>query len=446
MARASPILTETAGAAAATILKYELLDSDHLVLAAFSGGADSAALCLILRQLGYRVVLGHVDHAMRADSVADAEHCRAAATRWGVPIHITRLEKPPPTEALARRDRYEALQRMAAETGADRIATGHTLDDQAETVKMRLHRGGFGLGIPYKRGCIVRPLLEIRRSATESVCRQQDFSYLTDPTNADLRYARNRVRRELKQAGDETILDLARVADASRAEVEAMTQVALDISTEAVTVEDDLVFVDRSIAEHSPEARAAVLRMVLSRLEIDAGSRLIDDLLTKVLPVTGSRLDLPGGLVAWTEADYLVIGDPAPVGDLPETDVRSSGLTRCPEWGLDVEIFRQASVEFTKDGREEFFDETRLDGPLKIRAWQPGDRFQPLGMQGAKKLQDFFVDAKVPKRSRDGIPILVCGDRIAWVVGHRIDDRFKVTDGSREAVRIRIIRAGGSGG
>lgn len=443
MVGASPSLTEAAQAAAATITRHELLDSGHLVLAAFSGGADSAALCLILRQLGYRVVLGHVDHAMRADSAADAELCRTAATRWGLPIHVTRLEIPPPTEALARRDRYEALQKMAAETGANRIATGHTLDDQAETVKMRLHRGGFGLGIPYKRGSIVRPLLDIRRSATESVCQQTDYLFSTDPTNSDLRYTRNRVRFELKQAGDKEILNLARMADASRAEVEAMTQVALDISTEAVTIEDDLVFVDRSIAQ-DPQSARAVLRMVLAELEIDAGGRLIDDLLTKILPVTGSRLDLPGGMLAWSEPNHLVIGDPTPVGNLPETDVRSSGLTRCPEWRLDIQIERGASVEFTKKSLEEFFDETRLNGPLAIRAWQPGDRFQPLGMQGAKKLQDFFVDLHVPRRSRDGIPILVCGDQIAWVVGHRIDDRFKVTDGSRSAVRIRVRAIEGS--
>ncbi len=444
MAGASPNLTEAARASAATIAKHELLDSGHLVLVAFSGGADSAALCLILRQLGYRVVLGHVDHAMRADSAADAEHCRAAATRWGLPIHVTRLEIPPTTEAFARRDRYLALQTIAAETGADRIATGHTLDDQAETVKMRLHRGGFGLGIPYKRGSIVRPLLDIRRSATESVCQQTDYHYLTDPTNLDLRYTRNRLRFELKQAGDEEILNLARMADASRAEVEAMTQVALDISTEAVTIEDDLVFVERSIAQ-DPKSARAVLRMVLSELEIDASGGLIDDLLKKVLPVTGSRLDLPGGMLAWSERDHLVIGDPTPMGNLPETDVRSNGLTRCPEWRLDVEIWSRASVELTKDGFEEFFDEGRLVGPLKIRAWQPGDRFQPLGMDGAKKLQDFFVDLHVPKRSRDSIPILVCGDQIAWVVGHRIDDRFKVTDESRPALRIKVT-TGGSGG
>ncbi len=444
MAGASPNLTGAARAAAATIESQELLDPGHLVLVAFSGGADSAALCLILRQLGYRVVLGHVNHGMRPDSEVDAEHCRATATRWGLPIHVTRLETPPSTEALARRARYEALQAMAAQTGADRIATGHTLDDQAETVKMRLDRGGFGLGIPYKRGSIVRPLLEIRRRATESVCQRAHYAYLTDPTNADLRYTRNRVRHALKQAGDEEILALARMADASRAEVEAMTQVAFHIWAEAVTIEDDLIFVQRSIAQDQRSAKA-VLRMVLFTLEIDASGGLIDDLLKKVLPVTGSRLDLPGGMLAWSERDHLVIGDPTPVGSLPETYVRSNGLTRCPQWRLDVEIFHRAPVEFTKDGLDEFFDEARLNGPLAIRAWQPGDRFQPLGMDAAKKLQDFFVDSHVPKRSRDGIPILVCGDQIAWVVGHRIDDRFKVTDESRPATRIKVT-TGGSGG
>lgn len=433
-------LTDAAKAAAATISKHELLDSSQLVLVAFSGGADSTALCLILRHLGHRVVLGHIDHAMHPNSAVDAEHCRAAASAWGVPIHVTRLAKPPSTEAMARRDRYEALQAIVVEAGADRIATGHTLDDQAETVKMRLDRGGFGLGIPYRRGCIVRPLLDVRRRATESVCAEQSAPYLTDPTNADLRYTRNRVRLELKQAGDETILDLARLADVSRAEVDAMTRVALDLSTEAVAFEDGLVFIDRSIAEYSANQASAVLRIVFQRLEIEAGHRLIEDLLTKILPVTGSRLDLPGGLVAWTEPDHLVIGEAIPVEDLPEMELRNPGMTRCREWGLDINIQHRATSTLSHDPWEEFFDEARLKGPLAIRQWRPGDSFQPLGMHGSKKLQDYFVDAKVPRRLRDGIPILVCDDQIAWVVGQRIDDRFKITDDSRGAVQVRVTR------
>ena len=139
--------------AAGFIASESLLQPGDVVLAAFSGGPDSTALALVLQSLGYRVVLGHVDHRLRLESSADADHCRGVATSLGLPIEVARLDLPPAGEAAARTARYAALEELRRRTGATMIATGHTLDDDAETVLLRQARGGFPLGIPPRRGC-----------------------------------------------------------------------------------------------------------------------------------------------------------------------------------------------------------------------------------------------------------------------------------------------------
>ncbi|MEX0789738.1 MAG: tRNA lysidine(34) synthetase TilS, partial [Actinomycetota bacterium] len=153
--------------AADAIARHQMLLPGERVLAGFSGGADSTAMVLLLKELGYEVILGHVDHGMRPCSSDDARHCRAVARRLGLEYSESRVQVEPATQAEARRVRYAALQRMAAAGGAGRIATGHTMDDQAETVMLRLDRGGYGLGIPPVRDNIVRPILNLRRKDTE---------------------------------------------------------------------------------------------------------------------------------------------------------------------------------------------------------------------------------------------------------------------------------------
>jgi len=196
---------------AAWIKAAALLDPSEKVFVAFSGGADSTALAIVLNKLGYRVSLGHVDHRMRAESALDAEHCARIAGQMGLSLRVTRVSVNPSTEAAARNQRYPALLSMAQAAGCRSIATGHTLNDQAETVMMRLQRGGFGLGIPPQRtlagrtlaeGCrVVRPLLQISRAETQAVCDEAGIVYIEDPSNKDLSITRRQADRAAGRVG-----------------------------------------------------------------------------------------------------------------------------------------------------------------------------------------------------------------------------------------------------
>jgi tRNA(Ile)-lysidine synthase len=428
---------------ASTIAEHGMLDPGERVLVAFSGGADSTALAVLLTELGYSTILGHVDHGMRADSSRDAEHCARTAELLGRPFLCEKVEVIPATQAEARKVRYAALQRMIARCGASKVATGHSLDDQAETVRMRLDRAGFAMGIPPVRDNVVRPVLGLRRADLERVCAEANVLYIEDPSNRDPRYTRVRVRSELAAESDDYVLGLAAAAEAARKEAHVVAREAERAYARCVRFEAGEAVIDRTDlrALDKPAARQLLLRAARN-FGIELSGRLLGDILTKVLPVTGARLSLGGGLSIWAEREKLVIGQWAVPAHLAEVGLSVPGVTRLPEWELEV-VAEAASVStpLNPSKLEELFDADVLGEELSLRQWRPGDRFEPLGAKGSKKLQDFFVDAGIPRRLRSRVPLIVARDRIAWVVGHRLDRRFRLTSSSTRAMRLRAVSA-----
>jgi tRNA(Ile)-lysidine synthase len=378
---------------------------------------------------------------MRESSSEDARHCRDVAAALGLPIDVVRLSEAPANEAAARAARYEALERMADRVGATAIATGHTLDDDAETVLLRMGRGGYPLGIPPRRGMVVRPLLSMRRRETVEVCAAHGVPVLADPTNSDERFARNRIRhRVLPLLGDDGVLELARLAEATR-EAKARHDAALDRLAAAVLrrpMPGAVLRLDRpALAALPAHLREGVLRRLLETLGMEPSTRLVRDLSVKLVPVPGARLSLPGGLTAWAEADDLLAGRALPPP--PAAPVAVPGTTRLPDWGIEIltEVLPPPTSPQTGPW------EALLDGraaclPLAVRSRRPGDRYRPLGAPGARKLQDVLVDRKVPRATRDRVPLLTAGGRLVWVAGQRIDHDFRLTPASVSALRVRI--------
>ncbi|MGH2769922.1 MAG: tRNA lysidine(34) synthetase TilS, partial [Actinomycetota bacterium] len=425
-----------------TIARYGLLSPGERVMVAFSGGADSTALTLVLEALGYRAVLGHVDHGMRPDSAADAEHCRRIAGELGLPVELARLPTPPSTEAQARLGRYGALEKMAGRAGVNRIATGHTLNDQAETVVLRLARGGYPLGIPPRRGRIVRPLIEVSRRDTEAFCRRHGVPFLVDWTNADLRYRRNLVRhRVLPGLGPEGMARLARLGEVARRRRERVAA-ATDTVLQGILVRRGAeIRLDRGRLLELPAALLGpVLRRALEEAGLEPSARLIADVAAKTVPVTGARLHLSGGWSIRCEPLELVVGPEVSSPELRPFRLTVPGRTISEEWGIELTAELVAAPGPPRCmPQEAFFHPRAAEGPLLVRPRLPGDRFRPLGGPGAKKLQDFFVDCKVPRGLRDRIPILTSRGEIVWVAGYRIDERFKLDEESPIALRLRIL-------
>ncbi len=430
-----------------TIERRGFFKGGETVVAAVSGGPDSLALLHVLARLSGELRLSlhvaHFDHRLREDSDRDAAFVERAARRLGLPstIRAAAATDTPPglsPEEVARERRYRFLDDVAGAVGATVIATGHTLDDQAETVLMRVLAGtgvrGLG-GIPPVRGPIVRPLIDARRAETEGLCRALRLRPRRDPTNADRAFLRNALRNELVPV----ILErfnirapeaLARLADLARDDDALLDELAASALSPEVEESGVRLDVAALLALHPALQRRVVRRLV--PLEADHVERVLR--LARA-GTSGDQIDLPARLNVRLEYGSLAFGRtasrqtsarPAPASPVA---LAVPGVTDLPGWSMRMHTWIETRAPSAwPDGRDRcVLDASRAQRPLVVRRPAAGDRFRPLGMSRGKKLGDFFTDAKVPRADRARAGLVTSGGEIVWVVGHRPDDRFKVT-------------------
>ncbi len=405
---------------------------EHL-LVAVSGGPDSTALLAALAELaprrGLRLTAAHVDHGLRgAEGAAEAERVAALATRLGVPFvrRAVPVSAGPDLEARARRARYQALARLAGEVGARRIVTGHTQDDQLETLLLRLLRGagrrGLGAMRP-ARGRLLRPLLAATRADVRRFLAERGHGFAVDRTNADLRHGRNRVRRllvPLLRAEFNPRLGpaLAALAERLRDEDDFLAAAAAGRARELV-VGDHL---RAAVAEEPP---ALARRIVRSWLERGARRGVGAVHVARVL-----------GLAAGHERGAVAIPGPARVVREGEVLVRRPGRAAAPSsfafeigpgrtvahppggWrvAFSAPRARGAGEARPTGAAQALFDADALPGGLVLRSPARGDRVRLLA-GGTRKLQDVLVDGKVPRETRALQPVLAAGPEILWVPG-----------------------------
>lgn len=434
------------------VLQDAGLEADASLVVAASGGVDSTVLLDVLDGLGYRLHVAHLDHALRSDSATDSRFVVAEAKRRGLSYSIERRDvgEYSRTEGLSleeagRRLRYAFLDQVADRTGAEFIALGHHADDQAETVLLRLLRGSGATGLGgmeiARAGRYLRPLLRVRRAEIEQYARQRGLRYREDPSNRDSRFLRNRVRGELMPLLKSYNPNIAEVLNRTAALLKAeddllaeLTQKALD--TVICECCNDKVALDstRLLTYHIAVQRR-VLRAVLqglaaadgpfdfARVEqvrgwIEAGD--------KCLRVLGAGLKGQGCGTRY----ILRRGQRPPVArsfDIP-------GVLVLREHGVKIRVQVVPPEHFDKaqlGGTQVALDADRLGASVQVRSLRPGDRFQPLGMEGHKKLSDFLIDAKWPKISRDEVLVLTQGEEIAWVAPLRSSHAFRIQSTTR---------------
>jgi tRNA(Ile)-lysidine synthase len=470
------------------VLRYvrdrAVLRPGERVLAAVSGGPDSTALLLILSRLAPSLDLtltaAHFDHGLRGRLAARRErsYVEALCRRLGVPLQVgagdTRAQARThglSREEAARELRYAFLAEAAAAAGCTVVATGHTAGDQVETVLLHIIRGSglAGLAGMTARGPwplsgregldVGRPLLCLRRQETADYCREEGLEPVVDPSNVSPAFLRNRVRLELlpllrqyNRRIDSALLRLAEAAGADLAVLEGMAADVLSPGGGGQAV----VLCRRRLAELPEGLRRHALRLAVRRLLgdlRDLHGDHIDALLAGLARGVGYHLDLPRGLrfdVGYEEATLALEREegaafrPAPSSVFqtapPEAPLTVPGVTSWGPWLVEAELRPADGGPPAVDPWQAWLDADVTGEDLRVRSWRPGDRFRPLGLGGEKKLQDFFVDARIPRAQRDAIP-LVCGKPgIVWVVGHRIDERARVTEATHRLLRLRFRR------
>jgi tRNA(Ile)-lysidine synthase len=401
------------------------------VIVAVSGGADSTALLLILSALaeefGLVIHVAHFDHRARPrQSAIEADFVAKLANRVGAPIRVGRAATPTKTEDAARIARYAFLRRAAKEIGATTIATGHTRDDQAETVLLHLARGSGLAGLagmrPLRDG-LARPLLMIGHQDTIAICRDARIRPRTDPSNRSLKFARNRVRlkvlpelEKINPRASEAIARLADAASESQTEDDAVVRDGL-----AKARQGDAIRLEALEASLRGRALALAWRDATGRVLGARHRAALDELAASE---EGSRsLDLPGGRAIREYGLVRIVSHrPAAKSD-PPTRIAPGQEIIWNGWRLALE---PASLI---DGAREAEVPKNLLRNLVVRARVAGDR---TAEPPRKKLQDVFTDAKIPASQRGHWPVIASGNEIWWVPG--LTEPPKGNGGTRLAV------------
>jgi tRNA(Ile)-lysidine synthase len=450
-----------------TIKKYSMFNSGDRVLVAVSGGPDSVCLLSVLhvlaKDLELELHIAHLDHMFRGKESADeALFVEELANKFGIPAIIEKFDVPAyclerglSSQEGAREVRYDFLQRTAAAIDAFHIATGHTANDQAETFLMRLIRGAGASGlsaIPPVRENIIRPLIEATRDEVLEYLKKTGLAFVTDPSNAKPVYTRNRIRLEvlpvLQRFNPRIVATLAAEAGQLRDEDEAVEGYCATLADSILVQKDNTVFVKRNEFNTLPPAfRRRLLKKAsdLAGAESSGLSRIqIDEAISFMSTArTGRTMDLPPGLTIGREYDRFVISAQSGTAGFSRV-LMIPGVTVIPELRMEINTLvtdrppdEQEDINYVWQA---LFDYDKIGPVLTVRNRRPGDWFCPTGMGGkSKKIQDYFVNVKVPRRKRDLIPLLCSGENILWVVGMRTDERYLAGAGTKKVLTVKVI-------
>lgn len=430
------------------IARHELLEREHPVLVALSGGADSVALACVLQDLGYKIEAAHCNFCLRgAESDRDEAFVTDFCQRRKIVLHRRCFsthayahEHHVSIEMAARTLRYDFFEQLLQERDLDCVAVAHHREDNTETVLLNLLRGtGIrGLrGIQYRNGKVVRPLLDVSRQEIEDYLAECHQDYVTDSTNLQDEVQRNKIRlnvmprmREIYPNADESIHQGARrLSDAFR-----IYEYGMDLLMQQV-VHGNRILLEELNRTPAPET---VLYEILSRMDFNPAQ------VAAIYEQQGGE----SGKVYESATHRLLRDREALV--LEKKAVRPARLEKVlPLEGImrvtDDVTFLISRSSYSSGGplpREKnviCMDLDKVEFPLVVRTPQTGDRFMPFGMKGMKLVSDFLTDLKknVFEKERQ---LLVCsGDKIAWVVGERPDDRFRVTEHTRHILRIQLL-------
>jgi tRNA(Ile)-lysidine synthase len=440
------------------ISRHGLHRQGDRVLLAVSGGLDSVVMTHLYHEAGYACAVTHCNFSLRdVESDEDERFVKELANRYNFPFHTRKFDTVSfahdngiSLQMAARRLRYAWFHELLDAHGYASVATGHHADDAAETMLLNLARG-TGLagmhGIAKMRGRVVRPLLFATRRRLEAYAAERMLTWREDSTNAETTYLRNRIRhqvmpvlRDINPSVTEAFSRHALIMEGYEKLVAATIDSIrnamgwrqgkngeLSCSLDPVMNSPAPEVVLYSVLEHYgvvPSMCAAILDMKSGGEIHTAGWRLVRDrnglaLFPKGMPEQetqlwyndGSTVQLAHG---WLSREHVIT---------PQVEGNFSGL---PGFG---------------DPDFGYFDAAQLQFPLEVRGWRHGDTFQPLGLLGSKLVSDFITNEKMDAVTKEHVTLLVSGGKIAWVIGHRIDDRFRITPHTRNICLIRYHHA-----
>ncbi len=450
----------------------EYISKDHLVqkkdkiLLAVSGGVDSVVLLdLFLRirfLFGLTLAVVHVNHGLRGEAAdCDEVFIRNRIRHFGLPFYSLKIDvkmysemKKLSIEESGRQIRFGFFDSLFHRLRYDKVALAHHANDQAETIIMHLTRGsgirGMG-GMHPMRTSIIRPLLFATKKEIKTYAHEQRLEYREDVTNRDKVFLRNRIRLDIikkmeEVIGSHVVHTISRTGTVMR-ETDALITFEAQKAIKKVLIsrsQNEIILDIDKFLSYFRIIQKTILIQILETinnqnqsfcsLEIDRILHLIEK------GRNGAVIQLEDGLRTIKNNRRLIFIKKLP--EIKKVKICMNQYYELPEIHVRFhsELLKKNIIQkdFSNDGWTGYIDYDKIIFPLILRSWIHGDWFIPLGMQGKKKLHDFFIDAKVPHYKRSSVPLLTGGQDILWVAGYRIDDRFKVTDQTKNILKLTV--------
>lgn len=446
-----------------TINRHHMLDEGDTVVVALSAGADSCALLSIMADLrneyDLKIIIAHFNHGLRSgESDYEEIFCRNLAQKYQLPFESGKMasasvpggESP---EEYYRKERYRFLNQVAAFYKAKKIALGHHLSDQAETVLINILRGSGMEGLkgilPVRDQRFIRPLLDISKPEIMEYLKIKDLQYCSDSSNQSSAFLRNRIRLELipllkNRYNPQIEKELAQMAQIISRDHECLDHYTREI-LDWENIQNNKYSISFSAGFFARLPEALKYRFVKELLEgmTSDGKGIYYSHIHSVVDLarqnhTGKQVSLPFGLIAERQYDIILIkkGQTADKKDY-QYSISIPGTVDLKERGIIISARqgRRDEVDFNKRGRF-YFDLDEIRGGLTLRNRRPGDWFEPLGTVGRQKVKKLFIDHKVPRLNRSNIAILADEISVLWIENMHLSDRVKI---SQKTSRVLIL-------
>jgi tRNA(Ile)-lysidine synthase len=452
-----------------TIERYKLLNKEDRVVAAVSGGPDSTALLVALAQisslLDFSIIVAHFNHGLRgAKSDEDEKYSQELAGKMGLIFVSGKMDqklrqKGDSPEDFYRQQRYQFLNKVAENYGAQKIALGHNIQDQAETVLLNILRGSGLEGLrgilPMREGKFIRPLIEVSKREIIAFLSEAGISYCQDSSNESKIYLRNKIRSELipdlKEKFNPGIEEnLAQMAQILRQDDEYIRN-SVQEAMKSTYIQDQPNRISLNIEYVNglaPAIRSRLFKKILESLNPEKNGFSFSNInaLERLAQITesGKRFSLPFGIEATREYDNLILErDKACLKQVDyEYPVNIPGIIHVKETNRTISIEKTSRDKMDRHSKNKvYLDLDKIQQPVILRNRRDGDRFQPLGMKGRQKIKSLFINRKIPRHKRNEIMLLVDQNSVIWIENMHLSDRVKISPQTINIFSLEIINS-----
>lgn len=453
-----------------TIDKYNMINKGDKVIVAVSGGPDSICLLDVLKEIKdqYNVELyaAHLNHCLRGkDADQDEEYVKKFCIKNNIVFFSKRVDVNKlanknniSCEMAGRKARYDYFMELKNRINAQKIALAHNSNDNAETIIMRIIRGTGLDGLegikPVRDGIFIRPLINISRKEIEKYCKDRNINPRIDKTNLEKCYTRNKIRLDLipyveKNFNKDFVNTINRFSEIITKDNEYIKEVSFEKYKKHCIIHKNKIIINKNLFNEHEAIVTRVIRKCIIKMKgnlQNINKKDIYDIISLQKKGTGKKIILSDDILICNSYNDIYIYDKKFLNTHNNIqiniDINSEKVIKSQGIKIKTEVIEDdiQNIDLCKNDYIKYFDMDKINGNIIFRYRKTGDKFNPLGMTKYKKLKDLFIDLKIPKEERNSIPLICFGEEIAWVVGYKLSNKFKIDKNTKKILKIQIER------